>query len=141
MAPAKVKCKDCGGGKIKAATGSQAVVQAGRTPAYLATNLSDCLINDTFCYAVCPKDPTHDMELKDVVHVPNYGPRVLLGYKDGIPQYRQETGELVLHQCKQCACTVQYSTTSPKQLRRVNEPRHSNRSTPDSTETMLGTRD
>lgn len=142
MAPAKVKCRTCTGGNTNdRAAGSQAVVQAGRTAPELATNLADCLLNDNFAYALCPKDPSHTVELKDVCHSPNYGPRHLLGYKDGIPKYEQETGELVTHQCLDCATVVQYSTTHPRQLRRVNQAKHSDKDGPGAFEVMLGVRE
>lgn len=142
MAPAKVKCNECSGTATGTReTGTQAVVQPGRTDPARAVNLVDTLINKEFAHAVCPLGEDHTMELKDVCHVPNYGPRQLIEYKDGIPRYDQKIGELVTHQCLTCATTVQYSTTHPKQLRRVNEPRHSDRNKPGPFEDILGVRD
>lgn len=142
MAPAKVRCREHKSGRTtERSVGSVAVVQPGRTDPSVAANLADCLINKAFAHAICPHGADHRMELKDVCHVPNYGPRHLEGYDKGVPKYKQETGELVLHQCLDCATVVQYSTTNPRQLRRVNEPRTSGRSTPDSTELILGVRD
>jgi len=140
MAPVKVKCKAC---KTDGDTsrGSQAVVQPGRTPPELAANLTDCLLNKSFAHAICPLDAEHTMELKDVSHSQYYGPRHLLGYKDGMPQYEQQIGETVMWQCLDCCTVVSFSTQHPRQMRRQNEPRQSIRTGPGVYESILGLRD
>jgi len=143
--PAIAKCSDCkptatGGG----GNGTQAVVQAGKTEPHRAKDLTACLINGHFAFAVCPvhpEDPEHEMELKSVDHHAHHGPSELIGYKNGRPEYRQtDIGETVMHQCLHCKAVVTYSTTAQQQFRRINEPtqdrKHNN-----ACGSILGTRE
>lgn len=129
-APAIAKCSEHGGGEKRqqrdksTATGSQGIVQAGKTAPEKAANLADCLINREFEHADCPFCRT-PMELKHVSHNPAYGPRHLVGEKNGVPLYKQRTGETVLLQCNSCKTTTSYSTVHPVVYRRQNEPKPS----------------
>jgi hypothetical protein len=72
---------------------------------------------------VHPDDPDHVMEMKLVDHNDNYGPTEFMGYKQGIPEFRQvDKGETVVHQCLKCKAVVSYTTTEQTHLRRINEP-------------------
>lgn len=129
-APAIAKCAEHGGGDARAsrekgaATGSQGIVQPGRTDPEKAANLADCLINKEFAEAECVFCRT-PMELKNVSHNPAYGPRRLTGERNGIPVYKQLTGETVLLQCNHCKTTTSYSTVHTIVYRRQNEPKPS----------------
>lgn len=125
FAPNAVLCTTCKSGSTGAgsAPGTVANPEPGVTDPAKAVNLADCLINPTFGHAFCPMDPGHEMELKNVSHAPNYGPRRLLKYEKGLPIYDQMTGESVLHQCRDCGTVVSYSTQHQHQYHRQNEPR------------------
>lgn len=142
LAPAKCLCRECkGDGPRQKTTGSQASVQPGRTAPEFAKHLPDALINKEFLSAACPFSPDHKVVLKDIGHSSYYGPRHLLGYKDGIPQYDQKIGEVATFQCEDCAVLVQFSTQHPRQLRPCNKPKQSTRTGPSAFETMLGVED
>jgi hypothetical protein len=125
FAPAKAICSVCKGDP--AATQMVAVVVPGQSDPTRVSNLESVLVNKHFANALCPvhpDDPEHVMELKTVFHNPEYGPGVLIGYKDGRPNYRMtDVGETVMHQCLHCKACVTYSTTAQVQFRRANEPR------------------
>lgn len=127
-APAIAKCSEHGGGEKRqhrdkgSAPGSQGIVQAGKTDPEKAVNLADCLINKQFAEAVCPLC-AEVMELKNVSHNPAYGPRHLVGEKNGQLIYDQKTGETVLLQCNSCKTTTSYSTVHTIVYRRQNEPK------------------
>jgi hypothetical protein len=134
-------CRGCKGADAGGGMASVQVPQAGRTDPEKAVNLVDCLLNEEFAEASCPKcgDP---MELKSVHHNPNYGPRVLIGYdkKNGDPIYDMLTGEVVMHQCNHCRTTISFSTTAQMIYRRQNEPKSTAGSRP-VTEWTLGPRE
>lgn len=142
LQPQKCLCRDHKGESSgPRAIGSQHAVIAGRTPAEYAVNLPDALINKEFMSALCPFGPEHIVRLKDIGHSPNYGPRQLLGYKDGIPQYKQEIGEVATLQCADCNTVIQFSTQHPRQLRPVNAPKQSARTEEPLLDSMLGHED
>lgn len=127
-APAIAKCAEHGGGEKRqqrdkaSAPGSQGIVQPGRTDPEKASNLSDCLINKEFETIDCVFCKT-PMELKNVTHNPNYGPRHIEGYKGDVPIYKQQIGESALLQCNSCKFVIGMSTTHTIVYRRQNEPK------------------
>jgi hypothetical protein len=121
--PEKALCRVCDGESGGDRTGSLEVVAPGQTDPAKAANLADCLINPQFAEAVCPICVT-DMELKSVSHNDHYGPSVLTGYKNGIPEYRQTApGESVMFQCEACKCVITMTTTAQVRYKRKNEPK------------------
>ena len=137
-APAIAKCASCGGQAAIAGTGESVIVQAGRTDPSKAANLADCLINREFAEAVCPKCG-EATELKSVTHNPKYGPSRIVGHKGGVPVYRNDVGESVMHQCNSCRTTITMSTTHQVFYRRQNEPKP-NAGRPSAWNWMLGER-
>lgn len=134
-------CRGCKNTEAGSGYATVQVPQAGRTDPVKAVNLVDCLLNEEFAEANCPKcgDP---MELKTVHHNPNYGPRVLVGYdkQNSDPIYDMLTGEVAMHQCNHCRTTVSFSTTAQMIYRRQNEPKTTAGSRP-VAEYMLGERE
>lgn len=116
------KCGTCTGeDRGPRPTGSQTVVQRGRTDPALAVDLASVLVNQPFETVSCPLNPAHRMELKSVSWSPHYGP----GHyhpKDGT-WIQDAQGETVTHQCLECFTVVSYTTTIRTQLRRQNEPK------------------
>lgn len=118
------RCSECRGGDEE---GTIRAPEPGRTDPAMVESLSSVLVNPAFAKALCPvhpEDEEHEMELKSVAHSPYYGPNELVGYRNGIPEFRQlAIGETVMHQCLRCRATVSYSTTAQTQFRRQNEAR------------------
>lgn len=139
---AKTECNTCKG-KTKGERKEQVQIKQAHTidPATV-DNLADALVNPVFKQVpLCPFDPEHTVELKSITHSPNYGPRKLDGYdKQGIPQYKQTTGESVMWQCNDCACVMSASTMHPVILKSQNEARHIQKSGTGVLEAMQGVR-
>lgn len=140
-APARAKCSEHGGGgPTPSRTGSQSVVQAGRTNPDFAENMADALVNPGFANMRCPVHPDDDehvMEIKSIVQTTNRGPGYLMG--DG--RYRQTAvGETVMGQCLACRATVTYSTTAMSQYKRANEKKIREATGGDTWAFTLGTR-
>lgn len=139
FAPAKARCTVCRGGAQEkgVATVAKATVD---TPQEKAVNLRDLLINQEFGEAFCPKDPGHTMELKSVTHNPHYGPTKIVAMDKGRPVYDVQVGENAVHQCLECNIVVAFSSTTPVQLRRANEPKLAASKTPPALLWLLGPR-
>ncbi len=139
--PAWAHCRACSGKIDKGGVATIAVPQAGKTDPEKAINLADCLVNEEFAEAACPKCGD-DMELKSIHHNPNYGPRIQVGVdkKSGDPVYEMQLGEVVMHQCNHCRTTLSFSTTAQMVYRRQNEIVRTAGARP-ATEYILGPRE
>ena len=142
-APAKVVCLECQPRNLgESPNGNAPARKQAITHPSTAVHLPDVLINKTFAQATCPLDAEHTMELKSVTHSPHYGPRRFLGHdKKGLPAYDVSPGETVMHQCKECATVVSYSTMHPMQYQRINERKVAGDTNDPGYVALLGVRD
>lgn len=142
---ANARCSECKGGATVDGTGEVVAPVAGKTDPARVKDMATVLVNPTLARALCPVHPDdeeHEMELKWIGHAEHYGPKELIGFSAGKPEYRQiAVGETVMHQCLRCRATVVYSTTAQTQFRAQNEVRSDRRVDTEGWVEVLGERE